>query len=452
MEWEVIPIKKALSLFLCAVMIGQLCSCSGGGRSVTILTNGEEVLATVSSADAATENEHKAYLQLVLDEAVGIIADVKGIDETKASKQLYRGGYTIYTAYDAQVSDRLTAACDELTADMDAAAVITDTEGWVCAVYSNHDGDTNFATAQYPPCSAIKPISVYAPAVEEGIIDWFTRYEDSPYLYLTNADGTRTPWPSNANNVYSHEQTFISRAVKESTNTIAVKCLSDYGVLNSISFMEQHFGISLETEKSIATGKGEDEIIGNIALGSFVDGVSPVDMAGYYQVFANGGLYQAPRTITKICDKAGTEIYTAAYDPAKVLTRSTSATMNYLLQEVVSAGGTGKDAACRGIKVAGKTGTDDDYKNNWFVAVTPEYCCSFWHGRYTSNVTTQLFSAAMTRIYEDKTDAETDFPHLRSVRQVAFCPESGKQYTASCPSVEMGYCLPDQPLSRCDQH
>lgn len=446
-----IPIKKALSLFLCTVLLCQLCACGAGGGGVTVLTNTEEVLATVSS-DKAAEDTQSAYLQVVLEEAVGILADLKQMDESKAAKQLYRGGYTIYTAYDADVSDQLAATCAEYAVEMDAAAVITDAEGWVCAVYSSGEGDVNYATEKYPPCSAIKPISVYAPAFEKGTINWFTRYEDSPYSYLTNADGTRKPWPSNANNVYTNQQTVISQAVKESTNTIAVKCLADYGVENAIAFMEDNFGICLDTEKSIASGKGADEIIGNVALGSFVEGVSPVDMAGYYQVFANGGFYQAPRAITKICDKNGTEIYTANYDPAKVLKRATSAAMNYMLQEVVSVKGTGKDAVCRGIKVAGKTGTDDDYKNNWFVAVTPDYCCAFWHGVYMENVTTKMFSAAMTAVYEHTTEKAEDFPHLRSVRQVAYCPESGMQYTPSCPSVEMGYYIPDQPLSPCDKH
>ena len=123
-----------------------------------------------------------------------------------------------------------------------------------------------------------------------------------------------------------------------------------------------------------------------------------------------------------------------------------------MLQEVVSPNGTAENAMCRGIKIAGKTGTDDDYKNNWFVGTTPDYCFAFWHGSYFENATTKLFSSAIKSIYENKIEREENFPHLASVKQIAYCTESGKIYTAKCPTVEMGYYVPDQPLSPCDEH
>lgn len=447
-----IPIKKILSLFLCALAISSLCACGSKEQSMTIYTNTEEILLTTGSVEEIAKHENKAYLQLVVDEAIEIIAGIKQLDKIKATKELYRGGYKVYTAFDSEVSSKLTASCNENAKEMDTVAVITDLKGRVCAVYSTQNNNINFVTAKSPPCSAIKPLSVYAPAIDNNTINWFTRYEDSPYSYIINENGEERPWPYNNTNSYNESLTYINQAVYESINTIAVKCLDDYGVRNSIAFLEKNFGINLDVEKTIIANKDENEIIGNLALGSLVTGVSPLDMVGYYQIFANGGLYQAPQTITKICDSDGNEIYTAEYKPKIVIKRSTSALMNYMLQDVVSPRGTGKNAMCKGIKIAGKTGTDDDYKNNWFVGVTPDYCFAFWHGRNSKNITTELFADAITSIYEDKTEKKENFAHLASVKEIAFCTESGKMFTSSCPTIEKGYFVPDQPLLPCDEH
>lgn len=416
------------------------------------MTADEKVLATIDSDQAMAEHEYAAYIQLAIGEAEKVLADKKHLSETKARAELYRGGYTVYTAFDSAVNQQLSAACHKAAEQLPTAVVITDTQGQVCAVYNNSPKENvNYALGKYPPCSAFKPLSVYAPAMDAEVIDWFSQYIDSPYSQLKNESGIEKPWPTNANNVYTKKDTLLAQAMRESTNTVAVKCLADYGVENSIAFLENNLGVDLTIEKNIAAKNGPDEVIGNLALGSIAGGVSPLDMAGYYQIFANGGFYQTPQAVTKLCRKNGKALYTANHQSTPIIKPTTSAMMNYLLQEVVSSG-TGKKAACKGVTVAGKTGTDDNYQNNWFVGVTPDYSCAVWHGPYTSNISTEIFSAAMTAIYEEKTERAETFPHLGCVRQVIYCPESGMQFTTSCPSIEMGYQIPDQELSPCDMH
>ena len=90
-----------------------------------VLNNSGELLATVKSERAVKKDNNKAYLQIVIDEATEIISNINNLDKDKAKKELFHGGYTVYTSYDNTVTQQLNASCSENTKDMDAAVVIT---------------------------------------------------------------------------------------------------------------------------------------------------------------------------------------------------------------------------------------------------------------------------------------------------------------------------------------
>ena len=431
-----------------------MCSCAIGKNTLKILDFNENPLVTVRSDRTVKKNENKTYLEIVINEAVEILADSQQISEKDAKKKLYKGGYTVYSAFDKEVNEKLSEVCSKTDKLTDVAAVITDLNAHIIAAYGSDTGKkgTNLATAPSPPCSALKPLSVYAPAIDNGNINWSSRYEDSPYTYIKNLEGVQRPWPYNATGVYSKRYVYIHQAVMESLNTVAVKCLSDYGIENSLKFLEESFEIPLDAEKKIVENSDYEQIIGNLALGALVDGVSPLDMAGYYQIFANGGKYQEPKAVTKICDNSGKIIYSQEYNPKQVIKKSTAEIMNHMLKEVISPAGTGKNAICENVEVAGKTGTDDNFKNNWFVGVTPEYSCAFWHGRNSQNITTQIFSDTITSIYDSKKDYKKDFYYSSGLKQIAYCTESAKQFKAGCSLINMGYYEPNNVPGICDRH
>lgn len=425
-----------------------------GKSALKILDSDEKVIASVKSERRLKKEQNKAYLEIVVDEATEIIAKEQDINKKQAKKELYRGGYTVYTAFDKEMNQKLYDTCCEMDSEVPIAMAITDLKAQLCAVYSSDTGKKggNYATAPNAPCSAFKPLSVYAPAIDNGNINWSSRYEDSPYTYIKNLEGVQRPWPYNANRVYSKRYAYIYQAVAESLNTVAVKCLADYGIENSLHFLEENFGIPLEAEKRIVKNSDYEQILGNLALGALVDGVSPLDMAGYYQIFANGGKYQTPKAIIKICDNKGKEIYTAEYSPKQVIKNTTAEIMNHMLREVVSPAGTGKNAACDVVEVAGKTGTDDNYKNNWFVGVTPEYSCAVWHGQSSKNIASDIFSKAITAVYGDKEAYKEKFSYTAALKQVAYCTESGKQFKAGCSLINLGYYVPNNVPGLCDRH
>lgn len=449
-----IQIKRIFSFIFCIVLLSTLSSCALNKNALKILDNGEQLVAQVGSDRAVEKNDNKAYLKIVVDEAVEIIAETQELDKKKAEKELYKGGYTVYTAFDSKMNANLSKVCDEMDEKTDIAAAISDLSAHICAVYSSETDkkDVNFVTEPAAPCSAFKPLSVFAPALDNGTINWSSRYEDSPYTYIKNLEGVERPWPYNATGVYSKRYAYIFQAVKESINTVAVKCLADYGIDNSVEFLEENFSIPLGPEKRIVENSNYEQIIGNLALGALIEGVSPLDMAGYYQIFANGGKYQAPKAIVKICDVNGETIYTSEYAPKQVIKNTTADIMNRMLREVVTPGGTGNNAKCQNVEVAGKTGTDDNNKNNWFVGITPEYSCAFWHGQNSKNITTEIFSKAITAIYNDKKDYKKDFTYTSGIRKIVYCTESGKQFKSECSLINMGYYVPNNVPGLCDRH
>ncbi len=429
------------------------CACSTA-NALKVLASDGEILATVKSDRAVRKDSNKAYLEIVVDEATKIIANLQNVDEEKAKNLLYNSGYTVYTAMDKIVSNALAEVCAQKETDFEIAAAITNLNADLVAVYSTDAGkkSENLATKLNPPCSSLKPLSVYAPALDNGTINWASRYEDSAYKYIKNLEGVMSPWPNNATGVYSGRYAYIHQAIAESLNTVAVKCLADYGINNSIKFLEDNFGIALLPEKTSAAANGQEEIMGNIALGYLTNGVSVVDMAGYYQIFANGGKYETPKTVLKICDSEGNEIYSREYSSKQVIKQTTAEIMNYMLKDVVAPGGTGEKAKCEKVEAAGKTGTDDSGGNNWFVGVTPEYSWAFWHGYNTKNNAAEVFSSAVNGIYNEKTEFVKNFTYSSDITQVAYCTESGKQFKSGCSLIRMGYFVQDNVPSLCDRH
>ena len=119
-----------------------------------------------------------------------------------------------------------------------------------------------------------------------------------------------------------------------------------------------------------------------VALGSY--GLSPLQMARAYAVFASGGREILPYVIRSISDRAGEVLYDhhkmqKQKKPRRLLSTSTAELMVSMLKDVVSKG-TGKAAALSGRQVAGKTGTTNLSTDAWFVGFTPTLVTAVYIG------------------------------------------------------------------------
>lgn len=452
--------KRIVKGLLAIVLIVQTLSVagcsSGGAKSLQILDSGGNEMAflqTVSDARTElTDSAYRAYLEAVLSECEILIAEQNNCDVKKARKFLLENECTVYTAMDSRVFSSVQKAYEQQNQkDLSFGCAVTDLHGSLLALFSaGADGQeyVNYATEKTPPYSSFKPLCVYTPAMENGLADWSTVYLDAPIKKVETENGKKVDWPSNATGTYTNANATVAEAVKTSLNTVAVRCMQTVGVKNSLSFLESKFGLTLDFEKKKAEAYGEDEVIGNVALGHLYEGVSPAAMAGYYQIFANGGYYTKPHTVLKICKKSGDTVYEYHSDESQVIKSTTAYLMNRLLQTVVTAGGTGEKARCEGVTVGGKTGTGDF--GNWFVGFTPQYTCAVWHGtELAKNTASELFSKAVSGF--DHT-AKKNFPNCAGIKKAAYCCESGMLFSAKCKKADMGYYVSDQLPKTCNIH
>lgn len=426
-----------IAAVICAVVFG------GDGekppenppKGITILDSKGNLLVEAKATADILDAENWAYLEVALTEAGAVLAEQSGSTPQEALDTMLAEGYTIRTAFDMAAFQAIQQGVDETQPEL--ACALTDLEGRLLAVYSSPTG--NYATARISPYSAFKPLSVYAPALEKGIANWSKMYEDTPYKKLENDSGELQDWPANDTGAYSQKQVPVCEAIQVSLNTVAVRCLAELGISTAMDFLKTSFDIPLKEESYVVKTYGEEEVIGNIALGYLETGVTPIEMAGYYQIFANGGSYIQPSAVMEIANGEGQTVYTRKAAAKQVISPATADVMNKLLQGVVSAKGTGAAAQCGDIQVAGKTGTGDDYSDNWFVGVTPGYSLAVWHGMQPSNTAAKMFSKMIKALYAEQPNANKQFITHQNLNQVIYCAHSGKAISDDCTLIDMGY-------------
>ncbi len=328
-----------------------------------------ENVAPLDTSSAA-ETAYGWFVDAVLDEAE-LQLDV-------SAEVLLAGGYRIDTTLDPAMQSILDEqytknifpanAKDGVPVQSAAAAVDTAT-GAVRAVvggreYTTRRGLNRATQLRRSPGSSLKPLSVYAPAMEYAGWTCASVVLDEP----TNFNGYR---PRNAGNAYYGNVT-VRTALKNSLNIPAVKVLQSIGMANSRKYLTA-VGIPLDERDSNLS----------LALGSMTYGVSPVQMAAAFSPFANGGTFHAPYFIERITDRDGVVVYQHQDSGNTVLSAQTAYLMTHMLRTVTSSG-TGSRLSGAGTPVAGKTGTVNEKgggnRDAWMAAYTPELSVAVWMG------------------------------------------------------------------------
>lgn len=416
------------------------------------------------------------YQEQVITDVVNDLVEEYGWTTEVASHKVYYGGLSIYT----NVDQRIQNIVDEVYSDpenlpyvsnsgqqMQSSIVIIDNDGKIVALSGGIGEKTknrvwNRASATKRPAgSAIKPLAVYAPAVEMGLINPNTIIDDSPYQVL---DGN--PWPVNAVGYYNGLTT-VRQALKTSSNTIAVRVLGDY-VTPAVSykFLEERFHISsLVREKWINNYKYSDMDLAPLALGGLTNGVSLYEMAAAFSVFPSMGRYVPPSTYSKVIDADGTVLLDTTGQSEYVIKETTAYYMNSMMTDVV-ASGTGSDAKFSGMTIAGKTGTTTSQKDLWFVGYTPYYTAAVWVGYdrqerlgnigHPQNI---LWKKVMSKVHEGLDNKAFATPSGAEIVTASYCLDSGKIPTEACELDVRGsrvasgqYIAGDEPTEYCDLH
>ncbi len=309
-----------------------------------------------------------AELKELIRISEGIPSDSEEELDSKV-EQVLQSGVIIHTSLDPSLQqkavDAAAAHLPDQEAEAAAAVVKSSTRGLAALTggrdYRKYDFNRGYQAFRQPG-SAIKPLLVYAPYLERAHTAVNSKVDAGP---LCISGYCPHNYSGKNYGKVSLEQAFI-----HSYNTPAVRLLSMIGIDEGFKDLDQ-FGFSEvgEADQSLAA-----------AIGGFSRGVSPLELAGAYTVFANEGFYQPPRAIQKITDKNGKLLYAWEEQPVRIWSKETIDKMRLLLQETISSG-TGRKAYFPGGYTGGKTGTTNDYKDYWFAGLTDEYTAAVWVGK-----------------------------------------------------------------------
>ena len=308
-----------------------------------------------------------------------------------------------------------------------ALTIVDPTNGYVVAMIGGAgekqaDRVWNWAVNARQCGSAIKPLSTYAPALDDGTINGASVIDDYPMLL--NGD----VWPRNDNWRYQGLMP-LHLALRQSLNTCAVRTNLAYGVDRSYEFLVNKLGFENLTYT-------DSQQVGNMALGGFEKGVTTEEMAAGFATFVNEGVYTAPRTFIRVEDANGNVILENEAKSTVAMKNTTAALMNSLLQEA-SLQGTGYQAQFPGMHIAGKTGSTNSNKDRYFAGYTPYYSCAVWAGYEhnqrivaSGNPCAVIFQKVMKAIHEDLPDK--DFFSCAGLTSVAVCADSGLLASENC--------------------
>lgn len=415
------------------------------------------------------------YQDQVIKDVVNDLMNELGWSSQVANNKVYYGGLSIYT----NVDTRIQGIVEEIFADqenlpyvsnsgqpMQAGMVIIDAQGRVVAV-GGGIGEKNknrawsrASDSKRPSGSSIKPLSVYGPALEMGLITPNTIVDDVPYQEMGDS-----PWPVNAVGYYKGLDT-VRNAVINSHNTSAVRVLGDMVTPEaSYEFLENKFHItSLVREKWINNRKFSDMDLAPLALGGLTNGVSVYEMAAAYATFPAMGKYVPPKTYSKVVDADGKVLLDTTGAGEYVLKESTAYYMNSMLRDVVTSG-TGRDAAFSGMTIAGKTGTTTSQKDLWFIGYTPYYTGAVWVGYDrqeklpNGHPQNKLWKQVMARVHEGLPNKEFPQPSDAQVVTASYCLDSGMKPGPLCEQDARGsrvatgvFMNGDQPTQTCTMH
>ena len=432
------------------------------------------VLAPTSLSVDTGEGACSWYADLVVSDVIRDLCDRLGYSRATASELVYAGGLSIETAMDRD----LQSIVEEYYANLEHFPVGTDGRpqsafilldpdtGDILAVagaVGEKTGDRlqSYATDTYRPAgSCIKPLSLYAPAIQEGLVTWATLFEDAP---ITERNGE--PWPHNADGLYRGHIT-LGTSLSQSVNTTAVRLLELVGEDTAMHYLRDRFGMT----SLLASA---DRTVSSLALGQQSRGVTLRELTAAYTAFPSGILRKAV-SYHRVLDREGNVLLENPRDGGREALSPATASLMTRLLETVTAEGTASRyitlSETLGVATAGKTGTTQNNCDRRFVGMTPRLLGGVWMGYDYPRELRGIAGNPCVQIWDDLltlceqayrgSPARQFFDLPAELTEADFCPLTGGLHDpydevasdASAPT-EHGYFIPGtEPNSLCTQH
>ena len=260
--------------------------------------------------------------------------------------------------------------------DPDAAVVMLDHAGHVKAMV----GGRSWATSKVNLAmgrdgggvgraggSTFKPF-VLATAVREGYTVE-SAFAAPASIAIDGADVGGSAWKVRNYDDTSYGTVNLIDATRESINTVYAQLVTN-AAIGPARIVQTATDLGIESPLNPVSA---------IALGT--EDVSPLEMANAYLTLANRGIRTQPTFVSSVVDAAGKRLSVPTPGHERAVPKATADVVNAVLQRVVR-DGTGVGARVRGVAIAGKTGTTNDYNDAWFIGYTPKECCAVavWMG------------------------------------------------------------------------
>ncbi|MDM8519687.1 penicillin-binding protein 1C [Anaerolineales bacterium HSG6] len=374
------------------------------------------------------------------------------LEQIVPTEYIYRAGLRVQTTLDpylqevaeTQVSQRV-AALNGYNVTNGALISLDAQTGQILAMVGSADfnneaisGQVNLSTTPRQVGSTMKP-HVYLAAFEQ--LDWTasTLLMDVPVEYPDGAGGVYRP--------RNYDEDFrgpvlLRHALANSYNIPAVKALEQVGIEELRQFTRR-LGITTLTRPdyglALALGGGE---------------VSLLEMTGSYQAMANGGVLAPPTAILQITDSLGRVIEPAKPQPQAVLSPQHAFLMTHMLADNEARQDTfGPNSALQLSRPAAvKTGTTNDFRDNWTIGYTPRLVTGVWVGNSdntpmygVSGVTGAgpIWNNFMEQAHADL--AVQNFNTPAEIVQFEICADSGTIPSQVCPQTRPEIYYRNQP-------
>ena len=258
--------------------------------------------------------------------------------------------------------------------DVQAAFVSASTDdGAIRSLVGGFDFNRNkfnhVTQAWRQPGSSFKPF-IYSASLEKGLSP-ATTINDSPISFGAGQTGGQAWEPKNYDGKYEGPMS-MRKGLTKSKNMISIRILNKIGAKYGQEYASR-FGFDAERNPAYLT----------LALGA--GAVTPLQMAGAYAVFANGGYKVSPYLIAKITDADGRVLSQVVPDKAgneanRVIDVRNAFLMDSMLKDVVKFGTATKALSLKRTDLAGKTGTTNDSFDAWFAGYQPNLVGIAWIG------------------------------------------------------------------------
>lgn len=427
-----------------------------------VYTNSANYVPKKSAAETSTDSEiNSYYVDYVIDTVISDMMEKYNYSKSEATRKVYSGGLRIYSCENPNIQaaaeyvyvnrrsfpsepSRTETGENNTKKKVQSAITIMDYQGHVVAMVGGAGPKTinrglNRATDSIrSPGSSIKPLSVYAPAMEEGLI-WYS----TPVLnYALKINGKE--WPQNfaGDHGNPNNRVTVQYAVAQSLNTCAAQLANKMGTTTCLNYLMKNFHITT----LVKDGKYTDSNLSSMAVGGMTHGVTSLEMCAAYATFGNGGKYYAPKCYTTVTDYKGEKtLLDGSQKPTQAIRPGTAGSMNKIMQTVVTQG-TGKGCGVVGFTSFMKTGTTSDTKDKWTCGGTPYYVAAVWYGydkqeemtNFSSgyNPAAHIWSAVMNRIHNGL--SKKNFELDDQIVERSYCTRSGLLAGSGCPKA-VGY-------------